>query len=184
MRAHERTEEREPTDEAVLAAVRRARAEGPAHWAGAPLWALREQLALPPRSARARRMRERVAELERSGMLERSRSRGLAYWSLSGAGRARLAAAERSDAPPRLPESPCSRARARALGDARRELPGLLARFAEHLAEAAWLLGAEREAAPGATRADRWESLGRALLADCERIGSASRALHEPRERV
>ncbi len=161
-----------PSAQLVLAAVRRAvrhrvPAPGPA-----PLWLLREHLAIRPRSSGARVLRRRLEELERRGLLVRATEHGLPVWSPTASGvRALPATAARS-----LPESPRRRERRRARLAAAQELPRFRARLSESLAEAGRMLGAGPGAEPSA---GAWIELGRRLAGDCRRLGSAWHCLHE-----
>ncbi len=161
-----------PSAQLVLAAVRRAvhhRAPVPGP---APLWLLREHLAIQPRSSGARVLRRRLEQLERRGLLARGTEHGLPVWSPTASGEAALAsAAARS-----LPESPRRRDRRRARLAAAQELPRFRARLSEALAEAERML----EDGPGAPPpSGAWIELGRRLAGDCRRLGSAWHCLHE-----
>jgi hypothetical protein len=156
----------------VLAAVRRAvrhrvPAPGPA-----PLWLVREHLAICPRSRASRVLRRRLEELEVRGLLARETRHGLPAWSLTAVG---------EDAPARtgaivLPESPRRRERRRARLAAAQELPRFRARLAEALAEAERMLEAESGDLPSS---GAWIELGRRLAGDCRRLGSAWHCLYE-----
>jgi hypothetical protein len=159
-----------PSAQLVLAAVRRAvrhrvPAPGPA-----PLWLLREHLAIQPRSSGGRVLRRRLEQLEQRGLLARGTEHGLPVWSPTASGEAALS----STAARSLPESPRRRDRRRARLAAAQELPRFRARLSEALAEAERML----EDAPGAP-SGAWIELGRRLAGDCRRLGSAWHCLHE-----
>jgi hypothetical protein len=161
-----------PSAQLVLAAARRAvrhrvPAPGPA-----PLWLLREHLALQPRSSGAQVLRRRLEQLERRGLLARGTEHGLPVWSPTASGEDALA----SGGAIRLPESPRRRDRRRARLAAAQEVPRFRARLSAALAEAERMLedGAAEPPSSGA-----WIELGRRLAGDCRRLGSAWHCLHE-----
>jgi hypothetical protein len=156
----------------VLAAVRRAvrhrvPAPGPA-----PLWLLREHLAIRARSRASRVLRRRLEELERSGLLARETRHGLATWSPTAAGEDALTRLRATA----LPESPRRRERRRARLAAAQELPRFRARLSEAIAEAERMVAAEPAAAPSSAA---WLELGARLAGDCRRLASAWHCLHE-----
>lgn len=162
----------DPSGELVLAAVRRAvrhRAPAPGP---APLWLLREHLAIRGRSRASRVLRRRLEELERSGLLARETRHGLASWWLTARGEDALARA----GPIALPESPRHRERRRARLAAAQELPRFRRRLSEAIAEAERMLAAGPGAAPSS---GAWVELGARLAGDCRRLGSAWHCLHE-----
>jgi hypothetical protein len=178
---HERR--RRPSAGMVLAAVDRAGRHRLPQAGPAPWWALLEHLALRPRSGAARQVRLRVVELERAGLIERLREHGIPVWSVTPAGRRRLAA----ETDVRLPESPRHRAWRHARVLAARELPRFRERLAAALAESGRMLapatarpGADDEDGAGAAPSSQeWLRAGRALHADCRRLASAWHCLHE-----
>ncbi len=158
----------DPAEELVLAAASRAvrhRLPGPGP---APLWLLREHLAIRSRSREARVLRRRVEELERRGLLRREAPHGVPSWSPTAAGEERLA---RAGAQP-LPLSPRHREWRRARLAAAQELPRFRSALAAALAEAEEMLAAE---APSGA----WVELGSRLAGDCRRFGSAWHCLYE-----
>ncbi len=162
----------DPSGELVLAAVRRAvRHRVPAP-GSAPLWLVREHLAIRPRSRASRVLRRRLEELEMRGLLARETRHGLPAWSLTTAGEDALVRA----AAVVLPESPRRRERRRARLAAAQELPRFRAELAEALAEAERLLEAEPGDLPSS---GAWIELGRRLAGDCRRLGSAWHCLYE-----
>jgi hypothetical protein len=163
----------DPSAEIVLAAVRRAvrhRAPAPGP---APLWLLREHLAIGPRARGARVLRRRLEELERLGLLARETRHGLPAWSPTPAGEEALA---QSDSAAGLPESPRRRDRRRARIAAAQELPRFRVQLSAALAEAERMLAAEPGSEP---HAGAWVELGSRLERDCRRVGSAWHCLHE-----
>jgi|SRR5579884_2312130 len=170
-------------DEAlVLAAVRRACVQRTRPGAGAPLHEVRAHLGLAPRSAAAARLPGRLRELQRAALLAHAREHGVSVWSLTGAGRERLAAARAGGREPSLGESPQHAAWRRARTLARIEI----GRFAADLRGS--LLACERLLArlgqgPGAApSSDEWFALAERLRRDCRRLGSAQHCLHEWQE--
>lgn len=168
---------RGPSDELILAAVRRAVLHAREARGGATLRAVLAHLSVPRRTARARALAGRLAGLERSGELARTTAHGVAGWSLTAAGERRLAAALRTGWAPALPEAPQHAAWRQARASAGQELGGFMARLAADLAEADAMLAAI--GGGSAPHSDRWLALGRRLLGDCRRLGSAWHCLHE-----
>jgi hypothetical protein len=161
----------EPSGELVLAAVRRAvrhrvPAPGPA-----PVWLLREHLAIGPRSRAARVLRRRLDELRRRRLILAGAQHGVPVWSLTAAGEELARAGAGA-----LPESPRRRDWRRARLAAAQELPRFRLRLQASLSEAEAML-----AAPGGSKpsSGAWLELGRRLEEDCRRLGSAWHCLHE-----
>lgn len=159
---------REPTGEQVLAALDRAARHRLPSSGPVAARALLEHLALAPRSGAARVARDRLAQLERAGLLTASREHGVPVWSLSERGAVALARA----GAPSLPESPRHRAWRQARIAAARELPRFAARLGATLAEAERMLDATPSSA-------QWLALGARLDGECRRIGSAWHCLRE-----
>jgi hypothetical protein len=162
----------DPSAELVLAAVRRAvrhrvPAPGPA-----PIWLLREHLAIRPRSRGSRVLRRRLEELERSGLLARQTRHGLPAWSPTASGEDALARTVAIA----LPDSPRRRERRRARLAAAQELPRFRARLLEAVVEAERMLEGGSGASPSS---EAWVELGARLADDCRRLGSAWHCLHE-----
>lgn len=171
---------RDPSDEQVLAAVRRATRQRLPRPGPPPLWMVLDHLAVPRRSGAARRVRGRLEELERAGLLARGREHSLAVWSLTRAGsRALRAAGEQA-----LPDSPRVRAWRRARAAAAQELPRFRTSLAATLAEAGRMLERAAEPAHGehAPTSREWLAVGRRLAGDSRRVASAWHCLHEWRE--
>jgi hypothetical protein len=163
----------DPPDELVLSALDRALLHGPAGREATSLRTLLEHLALPRRSAAARRVRERLVELEARGWLAGARAHGVPVWSLTAAGRRRL---ESRPAAAELPEAPQHRDWREARASAAQELPRFRAQLAETLERGQRML-ADRGDAVAAS--DDWLLLGNRLLGDCRRLGSAWHCLYE-----
>ncbi len=161
----------EPSEALVLAAVRRAFRHRPPAPGPAPLWLLREHLALRPRSRAARVLRRRLEELERRGLVVAGAHHGVPVWSPAAAGEELARAGE-----PELPESPRRRDWRRARLAAAQELPRFRSHLEASLAEAEAMLAATGGAAPSS---GAWLELGRELAEDCRRLGSAWHCLHE-----
>jgi hypothetical protein len=166
---------RDPSDEQLLAAVRRATRQRRPRPGPAPLWMLLEHLAIPRRSGAARGVRRRLEELGSAGLLARGCEHSLAVWSLTPAGSRALDAAGAQA----LPESPRRRAWRRARAAAAQELPRFRAQLAAALAEAELMLDRAGEDGP---RSQEWLALGRRLGGACRRVASAEHCLHEWRE--
>jgi hypothetical protein len=163
-----------PSDELVLAAVERA-----AHHRGklprvVPVWAILEHLALARRSAAARQVRSRLHALQQVGLLESSRSHGIATWALTSSGQRRLRWARHSGVLPALPESPQHRVWHNARTTAGQEIERFRASVREQLDNAVLLFGADPP-----PRSDDWFELADALQRSCRRLGSASYCLRE-----
>jgi hypothetical protein len=166
-------------DELILAAVRRAVLHGPVGTEGAPLRAVLAHLAITRRTSAARDLRRRLEELGRDGALRRVSVHGVPVWQLAPAGIRLLAAAERAGRTPVLPESPQHLAWRRARKAAGQELARFATRLEADLAQADAMLAALSAGAAVAPCSDLWLALGRELLGDCRRLGSASYCLHE-----
>ncbi|MGD1057841.1 MAG: hypothetical protein ABR992_10575 [Solirubrobacteraceae bacterium] len=172
---HPRTKPTEaPSDELVLAAVERA-----AHHRGklppvVPVWAILEHLELARRSAAARHVRSRLSALQEVGLLESSRTHGIATWALTSSGQRRLQRARRAGDLPALPESPQHRVWSNARTTAAQEIERFRASVREQLDEAVLLLAADPP-----PRSDDWFELADTLQRSCRRVGSASYCLRE-----
>jgi len=178
-RAQQSPEAREaPTDETILAAVRRASLHEATPHGGASLRVLLAHLGIARRSRLARAVRERLAQMEDKGSLSQIRRHGIALWKLTPAGGRRLAAAEkRAGEPPPLPESPQHRAWRNARVAAETEVGRFVADLAADITGAEAMLAAlGRGQGP---HSDEWLLLGRRLLGDCRRLGSAWHCLEE-----
>jgi hypothetical protein len=166
------------SDAQILAAIRRAVLHGPPASEGAPLWAVHEHLAIPRRTARAASVRVRLDALEAQGLLSRSRRRGTARWRLAPPGARHLRRIERA-MPVDLPEAPQHLAWHRARTAAAQELSRFEDRLGSSLVEARGMLEATASPPELAPASDDWLRLGRRLLGDCRRLGSAWYCLHE-----
>jgi hypothetical protein len=169
---------RRDSDAQILAAIRRAVLHGPPASEGAPLWAVQEHLAVPPRSSRAATLRVRLEALEAQALLTRSRRRGTARWRLAPAGARHLRRIERA-MPVELPEAPQHLTWRHARTAANQELGRFEERLGSSLLEARGMLEATASPPERAPASDEWLRLGRRLLGDCRRLGSAWYCLHE-----
>jgi hypothetical protein len=168
-----------PAPEVVLAGVARAVLHRPGRGRGTPFWTLLEHLAITRRSATARSLRASLAALEQGGLLTRHSEHGVPVWALTAAGERRLGRALRSADPPSLPEAPQHLAWRRARLAAGEELGRFLGGLSESLARAEQMLAGAQPGAGEAPCSDDWFELGRRLLGDCRRLGSAWHCLHE-----
>jgi hypothetical protein len=161
----------EPSWELVLAAVSRAVRHRVPVPGPAPLWLLREHLAIRSRSRAARALRRRLDELGRRGLIDAGAEHGVPVWWPTAAGeelaRGGIAA---------LPESPRRRDWRRARLAAAQELPRFQSRLQASLGDAEAMLAATGGSAPSSSA---WLELGGRLAADCRRLGSAWHCLHE-----
>jgi hypothetical protein len=159
-------------DDLVLAAVERA--ERHRERRGAPMFSIKEHLAAPKRSGRARRVNALVLTLAEAGLLEHFRAHSMDFWTLTDSARRRLRRAKGiAEALPEAPQHERWRA-ARTLAE--RELEGYRERLRAVLAETSALLDAASE---GATASEGWFKLGRRLDRHVRRVGSATHCLHE-----
>lgn len=179
-------------DVLVLAAVDRAerhrgsKVDPP----GVPVWGVFGHLGVAARSRRARQVRERLDELVAAGSLERLRRHGTTVWSMTRAGRRRLARARRAGRLPALPESPQHRAWREARGLAGERVDGFRFDVLEELEHAGELLDADMAVAEGRVASealggpvsDAWFEVAERLHHACRRLGSASYCLWEWRE--
>jgi hypothetical protein len=162
-------------DDLVLAAVERA--ERHRERRGAPLYLIKEHLAAPKRSGRARRANALVLTLAEAGLLEHFREHSMDFWTLSDSARRRLRRAK--GVAESLPESPQHERWRAAHTLAERELDGYRERLRAVLAETTALLDAASE---GATASEEWFELGRRLDRHMRRVGAATHCLHEWQE--
>lgn len=169
---------RRDSDAQILAAIRRAVLHGPPASEGAPLWAVQEHLAIPSRSSRAATLRVRLDALETQALLTRSRRRGSARWRLAPPGSRHLRRIERA-MPVELPEAPQHLAWSHARTAAAQELGRFEDRLDSSLLEARGMLEGAASPPERAPASDDWLRLGRRLLGDCRRLGSAWYCLHE-----
>ncbi len=139
-RASARERTARPSDEKILAAIRRAALHEGAEHGGATARPCSAHLAIPPRAARARGVRAALGELEGRGLTESWRRRGIERWRLSPAGASLLAAAARDGRLPVLPEAPQHRAWRDARAAANEELPRFAAALASDLDDASAML--------------------------------------------
>jgi hypothetical protein len=162
-----------PAGRLVLAAVERAAGDGPDVEPAVALRSILEHLALAPRSAAARSVRLRLAELERDGSLSAARRHSVAVWALTDTGRRRLR--RDTGALDGLPESPQHRAWRSARLAAAQELD----RFAADLGGILEQAGALLAEGPATAGSDAWLLLGEELRHACRRLGSAVHCLRE-----
>lgn len=175
----------EITDLHALAAVERAirhRAPGPS--AAVPVWVIREHLGVPARSGAARQLRARLAALEGTA-LERGKRHGAEVWSLTAAGKRRLARARRKGELPVLPESPQHEAWRSARTLAQQRIEGFRVdvlgaiEHAQELLDLPAPVALAPEAPPAAGLSDEWFALAERLRFGCWRLGSAVYCLWE-----
>lgn len=159
-------------DDLVLAAVERA--ERHRERRGSPMYLIKEHLAAPKRSGRARRVGALVLTLAETGLLEHFREHSMDFWTLSDSARRRLRRAK--GASEALPESPQHERWRAAHTLAGQELDGYRERLRAVLAETTALLDAASE---GATASEEWFKLGRSLDRHMRRVGAATHCLHE-----
>jgi hypothetical protein len=162
-------------DVLALAALERAARHRrlPVDVPGVPIWEVLEHLEVPRRGRAARHARALLAALEEAGSLERSYRHGVAVWSLTSAGRRRLARARRAGAVPELGESPQHRRWRESRAEGAGAIEGLREQLRAVLEDAAGLLAAERPPS------DAWFELGERLGCLPQQLGSASYCAHE-----
>jgi len=162
----------------VLAAVERAQRHGARAGAPAPASAsvrsVLEHLAVHPRSAQGRAVRDALRTLAEEGVLTRARRRGRDVFSLTPAGRRRLRRGRAAAPPADLPESPQHQAWRNARACAALELARFRASLGRALADGRRLLEADPP-----PHSDEWLVLGERLRAAARRVGSAWHCLHE-----
>jgi hypothetical protein len=163
-----------PSEELLLAAIERAARHRANAIPAVPVWAILDHLAIPRRSGPARHVRAQLNTLSAAEQLQRSRLHGMPTWELTDSGRARLRRAQRSSAPPVLPESPQHRAWRNARTVAHHEIERFRGDLHELIQSAALLL----DVSPP-PRSDAWFELAESLSRACRRVGSASHCLHE-----
>jgi hypothetical protein len=159
-------------DSLILAAIARAerhrqsRTDAP----GAPTWDIAAHLDIPVRSGPARRVKARLASLEKQGSITAGRRHGVQVWALTEAGRADLA----EDASASLPESPQHRRWRSANTLATQEIERIRAALLDLLEEASGLLVSRQEIS-----SDRWFEIAEQLREAAWRVGSATYCLNE-----
>ncbi len=163
-----------PSDELLLAALRRALLHDPGDRGAVPLWTVLEHLDVARRSVGARHVRARLRLLLAAGWVTRSRRHGTWTWTLTAAGSRYLERAAAAGRASTLPESPQHRAWRRAHTLARHELARLRCDLSGRVADTAQLL----EAHPP-PHSDAWFALGEELARACWRVGSASHCAYE-----
>ncbi|HTW41029.1 MAG TPA: hypothetical protein VMD79_01795 [Solirubrobacteraceae bacterium] len=163
-----------PPDELVLAALERAARHQARETPAVPAWTLLEHLAIPRRSAAARHVSARLAAMQASGWVQRSRRHGAPTWELTAAGERQLRRARDSGALAALPESPQHRTWRIAHTAAEQEIERFRADLRRRLERAAQLLDARER-----PHSDSWLELGEELQHACRRLASASYCLHE-----
>ena len=101
------TPQHAPTDERLLAAVKRAgRHHRPEAGHAAPVWAIVEHLGLSRRQGPGRRIRSHLEALVRRGWLEQRKRQGSPLWELTPAGTRAIERALSAGTAIELPESP------------------------------------------------------------------------------
>jgi hypothetical protein len=162
------------TEDLVLAAI--ARGERHRQRVGAPMWVIKDHLAAPARSRRAREVNALVSTLADVGLLKSFREHSQTHWTLTESAKVRMLRG--FDMTERLPESPQHVRWREAHRIAGQELERYREVLRAVLAEAAALLDA-----PGdATASDTWFQMGRRLQRNVERVGSATYCLYEWQE--
>jgi len=157
---------------------------------GVPVWSVLEHLGTPRRSRRAQAVRARLDELVATGSLECSRRHGVVVWSVTRAGRRRLARARRAGRLPVLPESPQHLAWRDAQELAGERIDGFRLGVLEEIEHAGELLDADMAVAAGRVAAevigepvsDAWFEMAERLQHACRRLGSADYCLEEWQE--
>ena len=171
------TSEEAVTEVLVLAAIDRAQRHSGRDEPGIPLWGVLRHLEIASRTGRARQVRGRLAALEATGRLERSRRHGVTVWALTSTGRRRLARARRASEVPVLPESPQHRKWREAQAAAALEIEPSRENLRSDLTRARSLLDADPP-----PHSDTWFELGVRLRLGFGRLGAASYCLYEWRE--
>jgi hypothetical protein len=149
-------------DAQLLAAADRAARHRDGH--PTPAWAILEHLDIPRRSPRAREIRARLPVLERTGLLGRSRHRGVFVWAVTDSGHERL-----RDEDVALPESPQHRRWRRAQALAEREIARFRGELTDTLRDGLALLDSNAPA-----HGDAWLALEKRLARDCSRVTGAT----------
>jgi hypothetical protein len=154
----------------ILAALERAQRHG-----GTDVWvvAVGEHLGFECGRATTRRLRPRLLNLRIAGSVSKSERHGREYWTLTPAGRRRLAAARQAGEVDELPESPQHRVWRRARAAAGEQIGG----FAELASD---VIGdAERALAAGDVTSEQLFELSERLRWNLWRLGSATYCLRE-----
>jgi len=164
----------------VLAAVDRGERHRVRDRRWVPVGAIAEHLALEPRSAGYRRMRQSLDALTAAGLLERVPQRHKQAWALTSVGRRRLSRARSAGKLPVLPEAPQHVAWRRAREQAQARIAGFGTAVADALQDASFLLDDMRDGRPAGS--DEWFAIAERLRRACWTVGSASYCLYEWRE--
>jgi hypothetical protein len=162
------------SDELLVAAIERAQRHARHGEHGALRRDIAEHLGFIHGSATTRKLRPQIDALIAAGLIEYSKLHGLKRWSLTSAGRKRLAQARRAGEPLELPESPQHRYWRQTRTLAGEHVDELRERLRATLKETRELL----DSADGGD-SDPWFKLARTLCFRCEAIGSATYCLHE-----
>jgi hypothetical protein len=162
------------SDEMVLAAVERAQrhrdSEGEAE--GVYFYDVAAHLGFVHNAWTTRHLRPQLEDLAAHGLLSSSRLRSKVVWSLTGAGRLRLAQSQRTGRVGELPESPQHRAWRNARAAAQEEIGELRRELRAAVAEAG---GQDMER----TTSDAWFEFAERLRVVCRNLGSATYCLRE-----
>lgn len=161
-------------DDLILAAIDRAERHRGDDVSRVPIWEITAHLDIGRRSTAARHVRSRIAALESTGRLARSRSHGVPVWSLTPSGRQRLRRADRAANVPALPESPQHRKWHDARALAALEIERLRNVVRSAIDETAALLDGRPVAS-----SDVWFELSERLRRTVWCLGSATYCLHE-----
>jgi len=175
MPKEKRTPDVMPSDELLFAAIDRAeRHLGRDDDRGVLLATVKEHLGLPRGGWSTRQLRPQLDRLLAEGLLEQLRRAGLDVWTITDAGRRRLAAARRAGRVPPLPEAPQHRRWREARSQAGERIESFREDMRERLSAAISLLDAGDE-----TDSDAWLATGKRLESGCKRLASATYCLAE-----
>jgi hypothetical protein len=174
MPARKRIPEALPQDELVLAAIDRAeRHHDPTHEPGVLLATIKQHAGLDHHGWTTLRLRPQLERLQAAKHIRCFKRRGIIVWTLTDAGRQRLADAQAAGELVPLPESPQHRHWREASGAAREEIDQLHADVGMLLDEATNLW--QQPQPP----AQAWHDLGKRLTTACKWLASATYCLHE-----
>jgi len=175
MPANKPTPEAMPQDELVLAAIDRGeRHRKPEHEPGIHLAILKQHAGLDRGGWATLRLRPQLERLEAAKQIRRFKRRGSVVWTLTDAGRKRLADVQATGKLAPLPESPQHQQWREAHAIAAEHIGEFAEKLQALLSDAAGLLGAHETA-----DSDTWHATGQRLKRACERMESASYCLHE-----
>jgi hypothetical protein len=162
-------------DTTLLAAVERAERHQTRPDTGVPIWTILDHLDIRKRTAAARHIRTRLAELQTTDQLLHGKRNGIETWTLTAAGHEQLTASRDAGELAELPESPQHRTWRNARTTATQEITRFRDELTDELEAALALLHDAHDS-------DSLYALAEHLNHNIKRLASATHCAHEWQE--